>query len=73
MQPLCRMDFVSLQRPRVWIDTRKLYVLAEVIPAVVTEEALFAGNAGLDGYPVALEVSVCNSYIEILRSHSHRA
>jgi hypothetical protein len=53
VQPLCGMDFVSLQCPRVWIDSGKLYVFAEVIPAVVAEEAFFAGNAGLDGYPVA--------------------
>jgi hypothetical protein len=63
------MDFVSLQCPRVWIDSGKLYVFAEVIPAVVAEEAFFAGNAGLDGYPVALVVSVCKSYIRLLCSH----
>lgn len=63
------MDFVSLQCPRVGIDSRKLYVFAEVIPAVVAEEALFAGDAGLDGYPVALEASVCKSYNGILYSY----
>jgi hypothetical protein len=63
------MDFVSLQCPRVGIDSRKLYVFAEIIPAVVAEEALFAGDARLDGYPVSLEVSVCKSYIRTLYSH----
>jgi hypothetical protein len=58
------MDFVSLQCPRVGIDARKLDVFAEVIPAVVAEEALFAGDAGLDGYPVALRCQYVSHIIE---------
>lgn len=56
MQPLRRMDFVSLQGPCVRIDSGKLYVFAEVIPAIITEEALFTWNARFDCDPVALGI-----------------
>lgn len=49
VQPFGGMDFVSLNGAIVRIDTGELHILAEIVAAVVTEEALFARDTGFNG------------------------
>lgn len=43
------MDFVSLNRAIVWIDTGKLHIFAEIVAAIVAKETLLAGDTRFDG------------------------
>lgn len=47
------MDFVSLNGATIRIDTRKLHILAEIVAAVVTEEALLARDTGFNSDSVS--------------------
>jgi len=51
------MALVSLNRPMVGIHAGELYVFAEVVTAVATEETLATGNTRLDGYAIAFTQS----------------
>lgn len=47
------MDFVALDCSGVRVDTGELDVLAEVVSAIVAQEAIFAGDARLNGDTIA--------------------
>jgi hypothetical protein len=58
VKPLGGMDLVALQGALVGVDAGELDVLAQVVAALLAEEAVVAGHAGLDGDAVAgLEVA----------------
>lgn len=52
VQPLRRMDLVSLHCPVVRIHACELDVLTEIVSAVIAEEACSAGDTGFDGHAV---------------------
>ena len=57
MKPLGWMDLVSLDRPVVRVDSRKLDIFAEVVAALEAEKAVAARHTRLDCDPVTrLEV-----------------
>lgn len=47
------MALESLNCPVIGPDTRELHVIAEIIPALHAEEALFTWLLGLNAYSVA--------------------
>jgi hypothetical protein len=53
VNPLRRMDFISLTSPLSRPDTCELDVFAEVVSAVAAEKAALAGYAWFDGYSVS--------------------
>lgn len=60
------MDFVALECSSVRVDTGELNVLAEVVPAIVTEEAVVAGNTRLNGDAIACyPLVLCSSFVLI--------
>jgi hypothetical protein len=53
VKPFGRMDFVSLQSPSIWVDTRELNIFAKVVSAIFAEETMTARNARFDGHSIA--------------------
>lgn len=63
VEPLCGVDFVSLRRAVVRVDSGELHVLAEVVATLPAQEALVARHAWLYRHSVACErrVSPCQA------------
>jgi len=59
------MDFVSLQSPSIWVDTRKLNIFAKVVSAIFAEETMTARNARFDGHSIALMSTLAHGFQDV--------
>jgi hypothetical protein len=55
--PFCGVTFVSLDRAVVWVHTRELYVLTEIVTSILAKETGTARDARLDRHAIAFIVS----------------
>jgi hypothetical protein len=53
MEPLGRVDFVSLQSPSIRVDTRELDIFAEVISTILAEETMSTRDTRLNSHSIA--------------------
>lgn len=53
VQPLCRMDLVSLEGTVIWPHSTKVNIFTKVVAAFSTEPAFLARDAGLNCYSIA--------------------